>query len=91
MSRSRLAFVAWVLALWGVALSADDLDDRVGTLELSQELDARGQLGGVAVDALGFVYVANFRDADTAIWRGAAAVTAHQTTNYAVGLQASAG
>ena len=34
--------------------------------------------------------VANFRDADTAIWRGAAAVTAHQTTNYAVGLQASA-
>ena len=43
---------------------ADDrFSDRVGTLELSQELDARGRLGGMTVDALGFLYVANFRDA----------------------------
>ena len=40
--------------------------DRVTTLELSEELDARGALGGVTVDALGFLYVANFRDA---VWR----------------------
>ena len=37
--------------------------DQLRTLELSQELDARAQLGGVAVDRLGFIYVANFRDA----------------------------
>ena len=38
----------------------------MGTLELSEELDGRGNLGGVTVDRLGFVYVANFRDA---VWR----------------------
>ncbi len=40
--------------------------DRVGTLSLSAELDSRGSLGGVCVDRLGFVYVANFRDK---LWR----------------------
>jgi len=40
--------------------------DRVGTLPLPIELDARGALGGMCVDALGFVYVANFRDK---VWR----------------------
>lgn len=65
--------VAAVLVLWtlsipsAVAQAADDpIVDRVGTLALSQELDARGNLGGVTVDKLGFLYVANFRDA---VWR----------------------
>ncbi len=40
--------------------------DQVGTLELDSELDARGNLGGVTIDRLGFLYVANFRDA---VWR----------------------
>ena len=40
--------------------------DSVGTLELSAELDSRGNLGGVTADRLGFIYVANFRDA---VWR----------------------
>lgn len=40
--------------------------DRVGTLQLDQELDARGNLGGMTIDRLGFLYVANFRDA---VWR----------------------
>jgi len=40
--------------------------DVVGTLPLSDELDSRGNLGGVTVDRLGFIYVANFRDA---VWR----------------------
>ncbi len=40
--------------------------DRVGTLKLDHELDARGNLGGVTIDRLGFLYVANFRDA---VWR----------------------
>lgn len=44
----------------------DPLVDRVGTLELSRDLDSRGNLGGITVDRLGFVYVANFRDA---VWR----------------------
>ncbi len=43
-----------------------DFSDVLGTLALDHTLDARGQLGGMAVDALGFVYVANFRDA---LWR----------------------
>ncbi|MDX1383303.1 MAG: tetratricopeptide repeat protein [Thermoanaerobaculia bacterium] len=68
MSTSRT--IATLLAgalLAPVALRADDdLVDRVRTLDLDHELDARGQLGGVTVDALGFLYVANFRDA---VWR----------------------
>lgn len=57
-------------ALLDAAHAADSPDprfvDRVGTLSLPSELDARGALGGVCVDALGFVYVANFRDK---VWR----------------------
>lgn len=48
------------------AEQTDPLADRVSTLELSRELDARGSLGGVTVDKLGFLYVSNFRDA---VWR----------------------
>jgi sugar lactone lactonase YvrE len=43
-----------------------ELTDKVGTLALSEELDARGNLGGVTIDALGYVYMANFRDK---LWR----------------------
>ena len=65
----RMLHRSWILVLSLVALPAlgdDVLVDRVATLPLERELDARGQLGGVTVDALGFVYVANFRDA---VWR----------------------
>lgn len=40
--------------------------DTVATIELSEPLDGFGSLGGVTVDALGFIYVANFRDG---VWR----------------------
>jgi sugar lactone lactonase YvrE len=40
--------------------------DTVTTVRLSVPLDGFGNLGGVTVDALGFVYVANFRDG---VWR----------------------
>lgn len=40
--------------------------DRVSTLELSQPLHSRSQLGGLTVDRLGYIYVANFADA---VWR----------------------
>ncbi len=53
-------------AVAGLAAEPTELVDTVGTLALSEELDARGNLGGVAVDRLGFLYVANFRDA---LWR----------------------
>lgn len=56
-------------ALCGAVPSADAADrfaDRVGTMPLDTKLDARGNLGGVTVDRLGFIYVANFRDA---VWR----------------------
>ncbi len=46
--------------------AAADFVDRVGTLKLDRVLDARGSLGGVTIDRLGFLYVANFRDA---VWR----------------------
>jgi len=62
---SAAAVIAF-LALATLAVAEDDLSDSVATLELSQELDARGRLGGVTVDALGFLYVANFHDA---VWR----------------------
>ncbi len=59
--------ITLTVALVSVPAKAFDSDDafvdRLGTLELSVELDARAQLGGVAVDRLGFIYVANFRDA----------------------------
>jgi hypothetical protein len=40
--------------------------DSIHTLPLDQVLYSRGQLGGMAIDRLGFIYVANFADA---IWR----------------------
>ena len=48
------------------AAAEGEFTDRVGTLELDRELDARGNLGGMTIDRLGFLYVANFRDA---VWR----------------------
>ncbi len=40
--------------------------DQVETLQLDRPLDTRGNLGGMTVDRLGFVYTSNFRDA---VWR----------------------
>lgn len=40
--------------------------DTVTTIEVSEPIDGFGSLGGVTVDALGFVYVANFREG---VWR----------------------
>ncbi|MGD2115516.1 MAG: tetratricopeptide repeat protein [Acidobacteriota bacterium] len=72
----RPVLVSLLVVLWiaspvpaseaGSEADPDPFVDRVGTLPLSRELDARGNLGGVTVDRLGFVYVSNFRDA---VWR----------------------
>lgn len=40
--------------------------DTISTIELSEPIDGFGSLGGVTVDALGFIYVANVRDG---VWR----------------------
>ena len=62
-----LPFLAVVAAAPALADEAEaEFVDRVGTLTLDEELDARGNLGGMTVDRLGFLYVANFRDA---VWR----------------------
>ena len=63
-----LAFLAAALLMLArpAAGSEGEFVDRVGTLELDRELDARGNLGGMTSDRLGFLYVANFRDA---VWR----------------------
>lgn len=60
-----LATLASLRAAPAVATD-DEFVDRVGTLKLDQQLDARGNLGGMTIDRLGFLYVANFRDA---VWR----------------------
>ena len=64
--RRFLLFVALVGLCGGAAAGDGDLADRLGTLKLDRQLDARGNLGGVTIDRLGFLYVANFRDA---VWR----------------------
>ena len=54
--KMRLAVLSAGFALLSAGWGDDRLSDRAGTLELSEELDARGRLGGVTVDALGFLY-----------------------------------
>lgn len=68
VTRPAIAVLAALLPLAAALGAAPEqrLVDTVGTLELDRELDARGNLGGIAVDRLGFLYVANFRDA---VWR----------------------
>ncbi|MDX1501563.1 MAG: tetratricopeptide repeat protein [Thermoanaerobaculia bacterium] len=62
-----LATLLLVAGLWPARpAAAADYVDRVATLALSEPLPARGALGGVTVDALGFLYVANFHDR---VWR----------------------
>lgn len=65
---ARCAVIMCVAVLSGHTLQAADsaFKDRLATLPLQQELDTRGNLGGVTIDRLGFLYVANFRDA---VWR----------------------
>lgn len=63
---TSLALLLCLSAASPAAEPGADFADRVGTLALDKELDARGNLGGVTVDRLGFIYVANFRDA---VWR----------------------
>ena len=73
MTTTRRAISLLLLSLLGAAANpamgqttAAELNDRLGTLELDRELDARGNLGGMTIDRLGDLYVANFRDA---VWR----------------------
>ncbi len=70
MKPVRCALAAALLTAipaWAPAQDAPaDFRDQVETLALDAPLDSRGQLGGVAVDQLGFVYVANFRDS---VWK----------------------
>ena len=77
MRRTRLGGLPALALLTAIAVpplasaeeaveEAPELLDRVGTLKLDAELDARGNLGGMTIDRLGFLYVANFRDA---VWR----------------------
>lgn len=58
-----------LLMLFSPMLSAQEeaiLTDQVTVLSTDLPLTARSQLGGVTVDVLGFVYVANFHDA---VWK----------------------
>ncbi|NRB48833.1 MAG: tetratricopeptide repeat protein [Saprospiraceae bacterium] len=55
-----------LLGPWLLAQAAATLTDQVSVLSTDLPLTARSQLGGVTVDRLGFVYVANFHDA---VWK----------------------
>jgi sugar lactone lactonase YvrE len=63
-----LLFAALVLVAFPGEMVAQEPipPDTVTTIELSEPVDGFGNLGGVTVDALGFIYVANFRDG---VWR----------------------
>lgn len=62
----RCIVAALVFVLSKAVLAAPLPDSTLGTLKLDAELQARGRLGGVAVDRLGFIYVSNFRDS---VWK----------------------
>ena len=49
-----------------LAAGADDSGARVSTLDLHDDLPSRGRLGGVSVDARGFIYVSDF---GRTVWR----------------------
>jgi hypothetical protein len=61
--------------------------DTVTTLSVDQPLGGFGNIGGVTTDALGFVYVANFRDA---VWRIAPDGTARKLTDALYGASGNA-
>ena len=59
-------FFLFAALLAAGATRADDGSARVGTLDLHDELPSRGRLGGVSVDARGFIYVSDF---GRTVWR----------------------
>jgi streptogramin lyase len=61
--------------------------DTVTTVGLDLPLDGFGSLGGVTVDALGFVYVANFREG---VWRISPDGEAHRLTDALYGSSGNA-
>lgn len=66
----RTLLLPWLAAISPLLLWAQPttppIVDSTYLLTLDHELPSRGQLGGVTVDQLGYIYVANFRDA---VWR----------------------
>ncbi len=63
---TAVACLALALGTAAAAAAFTVPPDTVTTVSLDHVLDGYGNIGGVTVDALGFVYVANFRDA---VWR----------------------
>jgi sugar lactone lactonase YvrE len=59
--------VVALVGVWPVSVAARQvLPDSVGTVFVTDTIPGYGAVGGIAVDALGFVYVADFRNA---VWR----------------------
>jgi hypothetical protein len=61
--------------------------DTVTSLSVDQRMGGYGNIGGVTADALGFVYVANFRDA---VWRIAPDGSARMLTDALYGASGNA-
>ncbi len=86
IERVTPATLALVLTLSGADVVGQELPpDTVGTAYVTDTIPDYGAVGGVAVDALGYVYVADFRNA---VWRyGADGVL----TKFADGLYGASG
>jgi len=83
------AAIAGPIMCGGEALAAQESagipPDTVITVFVSDTIDGFGAVGGVAVDALGYVYIADFRNA---VWRLS---PEGQLTNFADGLYGASG
>ena len=59
----RISILILYLCALVLSLSGQQLDHMVHKMELSDPIEARGRIGGVCTDRLGYIYVANFGDA----------------------------
>lgn len=63
----RILLVVLIFTMTAVmAQDSTELADQVSLLQLDRELHSRSQVGGLTVDKLGYIYVANFYDA---VWK----------------------
>ena len=83
--KNAFVFIFLTFSLLLVGQSESELTDQVSLLKLDKELAASSGLGGVVVDRLGYIYVANFRDA---VWKISPQGEVHLLTN---GLYGSSG
>ena len=66
LTKSLVGLLMLILSTPLLAQPKTALADEVSILKLDKALFSRGQIGGLSVDQLGYIYVANFREA---VWK----------------------